>query len=174
MHPGLRKLFYSLTVGARNVQERQTEREQLHTRLKKIKHVLPTTKKSDMKKEIEKLEKHLNSILDKKLHLKESRSKKVKDQLKKLKNKEKELDGKIKTLNGLLSKVGKKVNSEKFKKELNTSKETPLDKLEHVLYALEQKYNELKEHPGRSPEVLKRVKSKITELKEKIRNLKGP
>lgn len=170
MHKGLRKLFYNLAVAAKKVEERTREREKLTGYLRKVKIISSRSpKQSAIHEELAKLEEHLSKLLDKKLHLKYSSAKEHETISKRLHEKEEELNAKIARLNKLLFKVGKKVNTEKFKKQLG--KTNPLiGQLEEKLYSLESKYYKMEEkYPANA---LSKLKEKISSLKEKIRELK--
>lgn len=171
MQKGLKKLFYNLAIAAKKAEKRKQEREKLRGYLKKVRIISSRSpRQSAIHEELTKLEQHLSTMLDKKLHLKYSSAKQQELISKRLSEKEKELDAKIARLNKLLFKVGKKVNTEEFKKQLG--KANPLiEQLEEKLYSLESKYYEIEgKYP---PDALSNLKEKISILKEKIRELKG-
>jgi len=174
MHSGLKRLFYNLSVASKKVEDRKRSREKLHGYLRKIKIISArSSKQSVIHDELAKLERHLSQTLDKKLHLRESQSKSDREKLERFHKKEQELNEKITRVNEILAKVGKKVNEEKFKKELGKAeKPSMVDKLEGKLYALEARYHKLEENPEQSEEGLLKIKETISKLKEKIREAK--
>lgn len=170
---GLRKLFVNLSIASKKVSERKEQREKLQGYLKKIKIVsAQSVKKSVISSEIEKLERHISQMLDKKL--KHSKNSKAEiEHIKELKRKEKELNEKIKKLNVLLAKVGKKVDEEQVKEQLSEpEKPSLIEVLEEKLYLLESKYEEVKQNRTYPEEALLKIEEKISDLKEKIRELK--
>jgi chromosome segregation ATPase len=171
----LQKYFSTLSRASKIVQERKEGREKLRGYLKKIKIVSSqTAKKSVISAEIERLEKHIAEMLDKRMG--KVNIKKEKEIMHELKHKEKEVDEKIHKLNELLARIGKKVDEEKFKEEL--TEEEPdnsaiIEELENKLYALESKYLEVKDNKKISQDLLDTIKYKISLLKEKLRELKS-
>ncbi len=173
MHPGMKKLFYNLSLAAKKVNEQQISRDKLRGYLQKIRIVAAQSpKKSVISAELEKLEKHISIMLDKKLGVSRI-SKKEYESHAQLKKKEEELDLKIQKLNELLEKVGKKVNEESLKEQLNEEiKPSLVEEMEDKLYALEAKYYELKDNPSYPESLLERIKERISASKEKLRELK--
>jgi len=176
MHPGLRKLFYNLSTSSRIVENRMNQRHSLQQQLKKVKIVsykLPQGKK--ISSEIEKLEKSLSEVLDRKSgfsgHLEK---KKKKEMMKNLKSKEDELNDKLLKLNDLLAKVGKKVDEHLLLEQLSEEKQPSMvEQLEDKLYSLESRYHQMKEDSKYPESLLDNISNKISELKEKIRTLKN-
>ncbi|HME87453.1 MAG TPA: hypothetical protein VKE88_03510 [Candidatus Nanoarchaeia archaeon] len=170
-HPGLPKMLRHLSLASQKVEERKLHREKLRGYLHKIKIVsAQSAKKSVISQELQKMEQHIAQMLKKKI--KYEPSEKEKHLLDVVKNREKELDMKIKKVNELLSKLGKKVNEEQFKQELSQPEKSLTEELEEKLYLLEQKYYDVQDNPNISEEALLMVKVKISELKEKIREVK--
>lgn len=175
MHPGLRKLFYNLSTSSRIVENRMQQRHSLQAQLKKVKfvsHNLPKGKR--ISSEIEKLEKSLSDVLDRKSEFsKHLESQKEKEMMKSLKSKEDELNDKLSKLNDLLAKVGKKVNEHVLLEQLSEEKQPSIvEQLEDKLYSLESRYHQMKEDPKYPEELLDSISSKISQLKERIRNAK--
>lgn len=173
MHPGLQKYFSNLSRAAKVVGARQEGKEKLRSYINKIKIVSSqTAKKSVISSEIQKLEKHLEEMLNKKLGI--SKNEKISSSA--LKEKEEILDAKIAKMNELLAKVGKKVDEQEFKEQLMTEEEQPkpvVEELEDKLYTLESKYFNLREDPLINNDLLVNIQDKIAALKEKIRELKS-
>jgi len=158
MHPGLAKLFFSLSRATKVVEKKREAHTRVHTHIKKLK-----TRRSVKGADLAKLEKHIIAALSHKL-----------PRARTVQRKEKELDRKIHMINELLSHLGKKVDEVKFKQQLEKKKKSIelLSETEDKLYGLEARYYVLKEDPSRSEKLLKRIETKISELKEKIRDLK--
>lgn len=173
IHPGLKKYFSNLSRAAKSVETRKEGREKLRGYLRKIKIVSSqTAKKSVISSEIQKLEKHIEELLNKKLGISAKEGKKSS---KILQEKEELLDAKIAKMNELLSKLGKKVDENEFKQQLLNEEDQPksvVEELEEKLYALETKYYELRDNPNIRNELLINIQEKISALKEKIRELK--
>jgi len=166
MHQGFKKLFYSLSKSTNIIEKRRASHERLHKQLRVIKASSNLVRKKDLKKEIEKLEKHLVEFLAHK-----TTARRKKDTISK---KEVELNAKIRLVNELLANLGKKVDETKFKRDLEKKQKAKqlLNDLEDRLYDLEAKYYEIKENPKHSEKVLLAIENKISMLKEKIRELK--
>jgi DNA repair exonuclease SbcCD ATPase subunit len=169
LHPGLKKFFINLSVASRKVEQRIQGREKLRSHIRKIRIISErTAKKSVIHEEIKQLEKHLEGVLDKRL------GKPSGESLERVKQKEIELNSKIAKLNELLSKVGKKIDEGALKEQLEeeTDQSSLIEQLEDKLYSLESRYNEMEKHPDSPKELLNKVKDKISDLKERIRELK--
>ncbi|MEK6886969.1 MAG: hypothetical protein AABW88_03985 [Nanoarchaeota archaeon] len=177
LHPGLRKYFYSLSSASKRVQDKKLAREQLRGHLRKIKIVSSQSpKKSVISSELAKLEQNLSEIIEKKMQFPKKTSLDEKRTLVRLKEKESELNQKIEKMNELLFKLGKKVNEEEVKKQLDDEihdKPTLLEALEEKLYVLESKYFDLENTQKYSEDELSNLKSKIRELKDKLWALKN-
>jgi chromosome segregation ATPase len=172
---GLRKLFLNLSLASKAVAARHTRREELQGYLRKIKIVASrSAKKSVIHDEIAKLENHLSELLDRKLHIAKSTSKKEGELVHRVKEREQELHEKIAKLNELLAQVGKKVNEKKLLTQLDEPEPVSrLEELEHKLYELESKYYSMQDNPDYPERILANIRERISALKEKIRELKN-
>ncbi len=175
LHPGLKKLFSSLSIASKRVAQRREAEEKLRSYLRKIKIVSSqSSKKSVMTSELQHLEKHISDMLDTKLSLVNLHGHEKQHELTRLKEKEQELDEKIVKLNELLAQVGKKVNEKKLLEQLEEKQSSPMiDELEEKLYSLETRYHVMKDDPKYPEALLNNVREKISALKEKIRELKN-
>ena len=174
LHPGLKKFFINLSVASRKVDQRIKGREKLRGHIRKIRIISErTAKKSVIHEEIKQLEKHLGSILDKKLRAVKEPG--VVEERERLKQKELELNSKVSKLNELLAKVGKKIDEGTLIEQLGeeTDQGSVIEQLEDKLYSLESRYKDMEEHPDSPKEVLDKVKEKISDLKGRIRDLKN-
>jgi len=178
-HPGLNKFFYNLSVAARRVEERKLSHEELRGHLRKIKIVASQSpKKSVISAELSRIEKNLSDLITKRISYPKRPTIEEKKEVRSLQEKEEELDKKIEKVNVLLSKLGKKVDEEQFKKQLeeeldNNSKKSPEEELEEKLYELESKYYDMADNQKYPKETLDAIKDKISNLKEKIRIIRN-